>query len=78
MRAERACALFLFSGGWRSGWARAWSWRNSRLSAEVSIVKGPAGGGPDGIVVGKKSKCVCGGFCGEAPALGVLGDAEMD
>lgn len=54
MREERASARFLLDCGCRSGWARAWSWRNSFLRAERSRVKGPCGGGPEGIEVGKK------------------------
>lgn len=54
MCAERASARFLVAGGCMSGCARAWSCRNSFLSAERSIVKGPAGGGPRGSESGKK------------------------
>ena len=39
----------------RSGWALAWSWRNSARSRFVSMEKDPAGGGPDERVCGKRS-----------------------
>ena len=39
----------------RSGWALAWSWRNSARRRFVSMEKDPAGGGPDERVCGKRS-----------------------
>ena len=55
IRAEVPSARDLLAPVWRSGWARAWSCRNSLRSARLSIMKGPLGGGPEARVLGKRS-----------------------
>ena len=55
MSAEVPSARDLLVPVWRSGWARAWSCRNSLRRARVSIMKEPAGGGPEASVFGKSS-----------------------
>ena len=50
---DKASAFFLSGPGCKSGWALAWSCRNSDFRDHGSMVKGDLGGGPCGSVFGK-------------------------
>jgi hypothetical protein len=55
MRADSEAAAVRRDGGCRSGWAWAWSCMNSWRRARRSMLNGPVGGEPLGMVLGNRS-----------------------